>query len=84
MSSPPPVIHTTTGSLDTYQLLVEIIPLSKLIALVGVTTLLPSGIATTFGFFRGVFILISQFIFAVGASIVLLYIIARAIQLAEA
>ena len=59
MSSPPPFIDTTTGSLDTDQLLVEIIPLSKLIALVGVATLLPFGIATTFGFFRGVFILIS-------------------------
>jgi len=83
MSAIPPFIDESSGSLDTDQLLVELIPLSKLIALVGLTALLPFGIATTFGFFRGVFVLLSQFIFAVGASIVLMYIITRAIQLAE-
>lgn len=83
MSSIPPFIDESSGSLDTDQLLVEIIPLGKLIALVGVCTLLPFGIATTFGFFRGIFIFVAQFIFAVGASIVLMYIFTRAIQLAE-
>lgn len=83
MSSIPPFIDESSGSLDADQLLVELIPLSKLIGLVGVAALIPFGIATTFGFFRGVLLLLSQFMLTVGASIVLMYVITRAIQLAE-
>ena len=57
MTSTPPFIDHTTGTLDTDQIIKESIPLSKLIAAVGVVALLPFAIATTFGLFERVFIL---------------------------
>lgn len=83
MTSPPPFIDHTTGTLNTDQIIKESIPLSKLIAAVGVVALLPFAIATTFGLFERVFILLTQFVLAVGSGIVLLYVITRWIQLAE-
>lgn len=83
MTSTPPFIDHATGTLNTDQIIKESIPLSKLIAAVGVVALLPFAIATTFGLFERVFILLTQFVLAVGSGIVLLYVITRWIQLAE-
>lgn len=83
MPSSPPFIDHSSGKLDTEQIFTESIPLIKLIGLVGVVTLVPFAIATTFQVFERIFFILTQFSLAVGSSIVLLYIIARAIQLAE-
>ena len=83
MTSTPPFINPTTGKLDTDQIIKESIPLSKLIAAVGVIALIPFAIATTSGLFERLFILLTQFILAVGSGGILLYVIARGIQLAE-
>lgn len=83
MPSTPPFIDQTTGQFDTDQIIKESIPLSKLIAAIGVIALVPFGIATTFGLFEGLLVLLTQFVLAVGSGVVLLYVITRAIQLAE-
>lgn len=83
MSSSPLFIEHSTGTLDTDKIITESIPLTKLIGLVGVVALIPFAVASTFRVFEGIFILLTQFILAVGSGIVLLYIITRAIQLAE-
>jgi hypothetical protein len=83
MSASPPFIDHSSGTLDTDKIITESIPLTKLIGLVGVVALIPFAIASTFRIFEGLFMLFTQFMLAVGSGIVLLYIITRAIQLAE-
>lgn len=84
MPSDTPFVDRTDGTLDTDQILVEAIPLAKLIglfALVGFVPLAigfllePSGLALPFA-------ALAQFVFAVGAGIVLIYAVARGIALA--
>jgi len=83
MSSSPPFIEQPSGAVDTAQLLREAISLAKLIGLVAVVALGPFVLAVTLGIFQQLFMLLAQFVLAVGGSVVLLYVIARGIQLAE-
>lgn len=75
-----------TGELDTDRILAEAIPIAKLIALFVVITIIPLRILLEVGLppiVETILALLAQFILAVGTGIVLLYIISRAIQLAE-
>jgi len=83
MSSPPPFIDRTSGTVETNQLLREAVPLAKLIGLVTVIALVPFALAVTLDVFTRLFTLLAQFVLSIGGSLVLMYIIARAIQLAE-
>ncbi len=86
MSHMPPFLVDGSPTLDTTQIRTEAYPLAGLIALFGGLALVPIGLAfmigggSPFGF---LFTLLAQFILAVGTGIVLMYIIARAIQLAR-
>lgn len=86
MPSSPPFIEQETGSLDTDQIRAEAFPLAGLIALFAGLALVPF----IFVFLTGgnsalglLFTVIAQLILAVGAGIVLMYVITRGIQLAE-
>jgi hypothetical protein len=79
----PPFFKRDTRAFDSEQILTEAIPLAKLIGLIAALALIPAGIAFTFGTFPQALLLVTQFILPVGTGIVLLYIIARGIQLAE-
>lgn len=79
----PPFVDRTSGTLETDQILKEAIPLAKLIGLVAVISLIPFAIAFTLGIFPRLFTIIAQFVLAVGSSVVLMYVISRAIQLPE-
>lgn len=84
MSPSSPFVDRTDGSLDTDQILVEAIPLAKLIALFAMIGFVPFAIAFTIGPTGGfalLFTVIAQFVFAVGAGIVLMYVIARGLAL---
>ena len=83
MSSSTLFIDSTSGTLDTDQLIREAIPLGKLIGSLGLIALIPFAIASTTRIFQGMFILLTQFLLAVGSALVLLYIITRAIQMSE-
>lgn len=78
-----PFFERTTGNLDTEQILREAIPLAKLIGLVAISALIPFAIGLTIEIFPVLFTVIAQFILAVGSGLVLLYVITRAIELAE-
>lgn len=78
-----PFIDRDTGTLDGAQILSEAIPLAKLIGLVAALALIPVAISLILGVFPPVLMLVAQFIIAVGTGVVLLYIIARGIHLAE-
>lgn len=86
MSASPPFIDQESGSLDTDQIREEAFPLTGLIALFAGLALVPfifvflTGGNTALGL---LFTVIAQLILAVGAGIVLIYIITRGIQLAE-
>lgn len=83
MSKSPPFFDRSSSSLDTEQISREAIPFAKLIGLVAVVALIPFGIAVSAGIFPRLFTILAQFVLAVGSGVVLLYIITRAIQLAE-
>ncbi|WP_458188628.1 hypothetical protein [Haladaptatus sp. NG-WS-4] len=75
-----------TGTIDTTQILVEALPLAKLIGLVVAIALAP--FALVFLLFEhsvlgAIFTVVGQFILAVGSGIVLMYVVSRAIQLSD-
>lgn len=87
MSSSEIFVDRETGELATEQILTEAIPLAKLLALAVAAALVPfvlglavieAGVLVVIG---ELFILVAQFVLAVGTGITLLYIISRAIQL---
>lgn len=84
--APTPPFVDGSGALDTTQIRTEAYPIAGLIALFGGLALVPLGViflvggGSPIGF---LFTLLAQFILAIGAGIVLMYIIARAIQLAR-
>jgi hypothetical protein len=84
--STPPFIDPESGELDLGQIRTEIFPLAGLIVLFGGLTMLVF-LITLFvagnSLLAGVFTVVSQFILAVGTGIVLMYVIARGIQLAD-
>lgn len=79
-----PFIDAATGALDTRQILSEAIPLGKLIGLfVGISLVPFTLVFLTFDRppLSGLLIILGQFILAVGTGIVLIYVIARGMQL---
>lgn len=84
MVPPTPFIDPQTRGLDTDQIRSEAYPLAGLIMLFGGLALIPFLLAL---FFRGglgvLFTILAQFIVAIGTGIVLMYVIARGIALAE-
>ncbi|MGB9953212.1 hypothetical protein [Haloarcula sp. Atlit-120R] len=85
MSPPRPFIDPATGELDTAQILSEAVPLAKLIGVFVAGSLLPYAIVFfgSEGSVPGaVLALLGEFILAVGAGVVLMYVIARGIRLA--
>lgn len=85
--SSPPFINQESGELDLGQIRSEVFPLAGLIVLFGGLALLAFLITLLFAgnsLFGGLFIIVSQFIVAVGTGIVLMYVVARGIQLADA
>jgi uncharacterized membrane protein len=86
MPSSPPFIDRETGSLNINQLKAEALPLAGLIALIAGLALIPLFFAFLFGGSSGfglIFTVAGQFILAVGTAIVLIYVVARGIQLAD-
>jgi hypothetical protein len=84
--SPPPFIDPESGELNLGQIRAEIFPLAGLIVLFGGAALLLFLITLLIGgnsLLGVVFTVISQFILAVGTGIVLMYVVARGIQLAD-
>jgi len=85
MPSSTPFVDPATGELDAAQILTEAVPLGKLIGAFVAVSLVPFGLE----FFAGpsalgaVFSLFGQFVLAVGAGIVLMYVIARGRELSE-
>lgn len=83
MSDSRPFVDET-GSLDTDQIAREAVPIAKLVFLFGAIAFVPMAIAVLFGGPSGLgllFTFVAQFVFAVGTGIVLLYVIARGLQL---
>lgn len=86
MASSHPFFDTATGGLDTDEILAEVFPLAGLIALFAGLALGPFLIALVVGGNSGLgvlFTIVAQLILAVGTGIVLMYVIARGIQLAD-
>lgn len=85
-SSASPFVDPTTGDLETAQILSEAIPLGKLIGVFVAISLVPFALAFSDVGNSGVdvvLVVIGQFVLAVGAGIVLMYAIARGLQLSE-
>ncbi|RAW46976.1 hypothetical protein DQW50_00895 [Halorubrum sp. 48-1-W] len=82
----PPFIDQASGELDLGQIRAEVFPLVALIVLFGGLALLVFLIMLLIGgnsLLAGLLTVVSQFILAVGTGIVLMYVIARGIQLAD-
>ncbi len=82
----PPFIDRESGELDLGQIRAEVFPLAGLVLLFGglallvfLLTLLVAGNSILGGFL----VVVTQFILAVGTGIVLMYVVARGIQLAD-
>lgn len=81
--SSQPFIDPGAGELDLDWIWTEAVPLAGLVALFGGLALVPFLVAVLVGGgFALLFTVLAQFILAVGAGIVLMYVIARGIQLA--
>ena len=83
----PPFIDPASGELDLKQILAEAYPLAGLVLLFGGIALLLFLITLLIGggtLIAGFLTVASQFVLAVGGGVVLLYVIARGIQLADA
>lgn len=86
MPSSPPFLNQETGELDTRQIRTEAFPLAGLIALFTGLGLIPFVLVFLFGGNSALgvlFSIVGQFILAIGAGIVLMYVIARGIQIAD-
>ena len=85
MPSGPPFVDPRTGTIHVPQIVAEVVPLAKLIALVAGVALVPFALATfLFGssILGAVVAVLGQFVLAVGSGIVLMYVVARGIELA--
>ncbi|WP_276248600.1 MULTISPECIES: hypothetical protein [unclassified Haladaptatus] len=82
----PPFIDQESGELDLSQIRAEVFPLAGLILLFGGLALLVFLLVLLVAgnsLLGGLLTVITQFILAVGTGIVLMYVIARGIQLAD-
>jgi hypothetical protein len=91
MSSSTLFVDRETGAFDFEEIWREAYPILGLVLLFGILGLIPlylgSGMATPFGLTSLVGTALTWFgqvVFAVGSGIVLMYVVARAIQLSEA
>lgn len=85
MQPSPPFVDPDTGALDTTQIKAEVLPLAGLIALFAGLALVPFVVVFLFAGNSALgvlFTIVAQLILAIGAGIVLMYVIARGIQLA--
>jgi hypothetical protein len=85
MPSDPPFIDPTDRTLDIGQILYEAIPIAALVALFAGLALVPFALVFVFAGNSALGLLLGalgQFILAVGAGVVLLYLLVRADQLA--
>ncbi|KAA9397899.1 hypothetical protein Har1130_06540 [Haloarcula sp. CBA1130] len=86
MPSTRPFVDPATGELNTALLLSEIVPLAKLIGVFVAGSLVPYTIVffgSESSVLGALLALVGDFILAVGAGIVLLYVVARGIQLSS-
>jgi hypothetical protein len=87
MPADRPFVDPATGELEPNQIMAEVIPLAKLIGVFVGGAVLPYAFAS-FGsessVLGAVLALVGEFILAVGAGVVLIYVIASGIRLAEA
>ncbi|WP_135821460.1 hypothetical protein [Halostella litorea] len=85
MPSTPPFIDPETGDLDLDRVMYEAVPIAKLVTLVGGVALVPFALAALAAptAVAGLFVLATQFVLAVGSGVVLLYVVRRALQLAD-
>lgn len=86
-----PFLVGDTGEIDVDRVLDEAIPIVKLVAMILIGVLIPLflGQALVGGFglaelLGEVLVLLAQFIGAIGGSVVLLYVVSRGIQIANA
>lgn len=82
----PPFIDRESGELNFDQIRREVFPLAGLIVLFGGAALLVfllALLAAGNSLLSGFFTVLSQFILAVGTGIVLIYVVARGVQLAD-
>ncbi|PSP92152.1 hypothetical protein BRC84_06395 [Halobacteriales archaeon QS_1_68_44] len=86
MSDDAPFINPERGTLNTAQIRTEAYPLAGLVMLFGALALVPFVLSL----FAGgsplsiLFTIIAQFVLAIGTGLVLIYVVARGIQLADA
>lgn len=74
MSPSPPFVDSGTGTIDTAQILAEVIPLAKLVGVFVALALVPSALVFfTLGnsALGAIFTVIAQFVLAIGSGIVL-------------
>lgn len=86
MPHSPPFVDRETGTVNTDQILAEAVPLAKLIGLFVALALVPLILVVLLAgnsLVGMILAVVAQFILAVGAGIVLLYIISRGIHLAD-
>ena len=84
MPSRRPFIDGESGTLDRSQILVEAVPLARLVLYVGLIALVPFALAFFFGgsIVGTLLAAVGQFLLAVGAGIVLIYVVVRGIDIA--
>jgi hypothetical protein len=86
MPSSPPFVDLGTRSLDTAQIYREALPIAALVGLFGGIALVPLALVFLFagaGALGAILAVVAQFVLAVGAGVVLLYVVVRGQQLAE-
>jgi len=90
MSTTRPFFLQSSGELDTDRILYEAIPLAKLVAAVGLVALVPVFLQVVLSTFLGMafrvgllLTIATQFVLAVGTGIVLMYVVVRALQIAD-
>ena len=86
MSDDPPFISPKRGTLDTAQIRRETYPLADLVMLFGALALVPFVLSLFVGGspLSTLFTIIAQLVLAIGTGLVLIYVVARGIQLADA
>ena len=86
MPDGPPFVDPETSALDTAEIRREAYPLAGLVMLFGALALVPFVLSL---FARGsplgiLFTIVAQFVLAIGIGLVLIYVVARGTQLADA
>lgn len=86
MAPSAPFVDRDAQTLDLDRIVDEAYPLAGLVLLFGMLALVPLGIAFAIGLSSVVGVvltIVAQFVLAVGTGVVLLYVVARGIQLAD-